>query len=145
LGGHRNRFYYLWTLDSCSRGEALDKGDLCDFFGVEAEPTNLISPLFIAVLMIHIGKTNQNTDETHLSQLIRHFNLNMCGIGALAFYLLSCFLVTKDFTNNEDWHHVKIMVGLTDHDHNKSNCKSVQQRSYYDAFHARVLEIPHMP
>jgi hypothetical protein len=61
--------YYLWTLDSCSHGETLEKCDLCDFFGIEAEPMNLISPLFIVILIIHIGKTNQNMDKKEMSTL----------------------------------------------------------------------------
>lgn len=113
VAGLRNRFAYLSTLQSVLRGESIFKcelSDLCDFtYEARREP----HPYHILVMQIMTGKTNR--DKTLFGRMIRHKNVNLCGIGALALYLMLRFHVTReleqiDFTNNKQWFDLKLMV-----------------------------------
>lgn len=148
---HRGCMYHKWTLCACSRGEALDKADLCDFFLVQdCAPVGMTSPLFIATLMIHLGKTNRKKEDCIVSRTMRHVEVEHCAIGALAFYLLARFWLTKedeyfDFRDNASWDSVKLMIGQTARHQWQTNRKAVGQRQFFDSFNDRVSEVEGMP
>ena len=61
------------------------------------------------------GKTVQQ--KAQFGKMMRHSNVNMCAVGALAFWLFARFLVTEeyesmDFTNNNSWFNIKLLCAV---------------------------------
>jgi hypothetical protein len=112
--GLRDRFTFLTTLHAILRGESLFKAELSDMLHLihaGREPT----PMAIFILQMATGKTNEG--ERLYGRLMRHKQAELCGIGGLGFYFLLRFKVTgemsppPDFTVNEDWFDIKLLVG----------------------------------
>ena len=81
------------------------------------------------------GKTNHG--QTLYGRATWHKDVSLCCIGALAFYLMYRFSVTREFENftledwmdNSRWFDIKLLVDLQGFDHTKS----LKNRSYADA------------
>ena len=110
----RDRFHFLMSLGAVLRSESLfkaDLSDLCDFI-LDRDKMNEPSPYHIVVLRIGEGK--QNNDKNIFGRILRHRDPRLCGIGALAMYLMLRFQLTKehklfDFFNNNSWFNVKLI------------------------------------
>ena len=110
----RDRFHFLMTLGAVLRSESLfkaDLSDLCDFI-LEADKINEPSPYHIVVLRIGEGK--QNCDKNIFGRILRHRDPRICGIGALAMYLMLRFHLTQepqliDFFDNNSWFNIKLI------------------------------------
>lgn len=133
----RNRFTMLCSLQQVTRGESLFKcelSDLCDFaYHSRREP----DPYHFLVMQIATGKTNKA--KTIYGRLIRHKNVNMCGMGALGLYLMLRFHVTKeleeiDFTDNSKWFDIKLLV-----DRHAGDLESLS-RSVSDQYYATSIK-----
>lgn len=111
------------------RGESLilcELSDLCDIILDEEGP----QPCQILVMQVATGKTNST--KTIYGRVMRHKNVELCPIGALGLYLLARFHIAQeylDFSNNESWFGVKLLVeqgsmntkkGITDQSYAKS-------------------------
>lgn len=137
MAGLRNRATMLMSLQQVSRGESLFKcelSDLCDFvYHSHREP----DPFHFLVMQVFTGKTNKA--KTIYGRLIRHRNVNMCGMGALGLYLMLRFELTKeleamDFTDNSSWFDIKLLVDHHAHSCNfESLSKAVSDQHYATA------------
>jgi hypothetical protein len=122
----RDRFFFLMTHQGILRGESLvqcELSDLCDIVLVEEGPT----PCQILVMQVATGKTNST--KTIYGRVMRHKIPELCPIGALGLYLMSRFHVAGeklDFTSNEKWFSVKLLV-----EHGSGNTeKGISSQSY---------------
>jgi hypothetical protein len=69
----------------------------------------------IFILQIHKGKQNLDGCIVWVRSM-RHADVSLCSIGALAFYLVMRFLITKetiDTTNNKSWLNRKLLIKPT--------------------------------
>ena len=88
-----------------------DPADMCNFnFKQPREP----DPYHIVVMRDGDGKRSKK-GKAQYGKVIRHRLAELCSIGALAFYLLARFGITKeyeswDFTKNETWYNVKVLI-----------------------------------
>jgi hypothetical protein len=112
----RDRYCFLMSHCGVLRGESLFKcelSDLCDLVMDDQGP----HPCHILMMRIATGKTNGL--KVLYGRVMRHKNVSMCAIGALGLYLLSRFDLTGevfDFTSNESWYNVKLLIDSTYHD-----------------------------
>ena len=137
----RNRCYYLLTLQSAVRGESVDTACLSDFFDAILKGPTEPTVYNLMIFGILTGKTNHNGDRI-LGRAIRHKIVEMCCQGALGLYLLGRFTITNednnfDFTNNENWFNVKLMVDCRSID----NTVSVSSDCYFDAIDAHLKQL----
>ena len=117
------------TSNGSLRGESLIKSDLSDLCDIVVEG-NSLDKAHIFVMRITSGKTNGL--KTLYGRSMRHKDVTLCSIGALALYLLARFEFggeTIDFSSNEKWFDVKLLVeksmanhkkAITDHNYAKS-------------------------
>ena len=81
-------------------------------------------------MRIAIGKTNGL--KTLYGRVMRHKDFNLCVIGALGFYLFARFQIScesLDFSSNEKWFEVKLLIESSSPD----NTKSVNNQTYAKA------------
>jgi hypothetical protein len=118
LGSLRNRFCFLETTMAVLRGESLFKAELSDLLDLKVSPEKEPHPFYITVTQIPEGKTNPN-GHTIFGRAMRNRLPEMCPIGAKAMYLMFRFEVTgemnppPDFTNNDAWFNIKLLVDST--------------------------------
>jgi hypothetical protein len=128
-GAFRDRFCFLMTNGEILRGESLfncELSDICDLVKNDGGP----HPCQILVLRIAIGKTNGL--KTLYGRVMRHRDVNLCAVGALGFYLFARFHIsgeTLDFSSNEKWFEVKLLIESSSAD----NTKSVNNQTYAKA------------
>jgi hypothetical protein len=143
--GLRDRFTFLVTLHAILRGESLFKAELADMLHLIVagrEPT----PMAIFILQMATGKVNEG--ERLYGRLMRHFNAGLCGIGGMGFYFLLRFKVTgemsppPDFTVNENWFNIKLLVGQNATP--ETNETPISDRQYADVIKkvCDSLEVP---
>jgi hypothetical protein len=137
----RNRLFYLLTLAALVRGESLWRCCLSDLSGFYYHARREPHPYQILVAKIAIGKNNE-TGQTLYGRVLRHKDVTMCAIGALAFYLLNRFECTCedqefDFRENKNWFHVKLMASAD------NNTRAVSNKQYATAIrkHLAVLGV----
>ena len=113
----RDRFHFLMSLGAVLRSESLFKADLSDLcnFILETEQTEEPSPYHIVVLRIGEGK--QNSDKNIFGRILRHRDPRLCGVGALAMYLMLRFQHTQedklfDFFDNNSWFNIKLLQNI---------------------------------
>ena len=81
----RNRFVFLATTCGLLRGESMFKMELSDLFALNWGGPKDPHPMMILVCQIAKGKTNPHYKI--FGRMTRNFDVQMCPIGALAFYL----------------------------------------------------------
>jgi hypothetical protein len=114
------RFCLLMTSNGILRGESLIKSDLSDLCDIVVEG-NSLDKAHIFVMRITSGKTNGL--KTLYGRSMRHKDVTLCSIGALALYLLARFEFggeTIDFSSNETWFDVKLLVEKSMANHKKA-------------------------
>jgi hypothetical protein len=98
----------------------------------------------VLILFLHLstkGKTNHG--QTLYGRATRHKDVRLCCVGALAFYLMYRFSVTREFEeftledwlDNSKWFSIKLLVDLNGGDFTKS----LNNRSYADAIKMILL------
>ena len=111
----RDRFQFLFSLSAVLRSDSIykaDLSDLCDFkFKQKREP----DPYHVCILRVGEGKTVHQ--KAQFGKMMRHVNVNMCAIGALAFWIFARFMVTSehekiDFTKNHTWFNIKLLCAV---------------------------------
>jgi hypothetical protein len=113
VSGLRDRFFLLFTKAGLVRGESLCHAELSDLFHIvkpDEGPSGHDALIF--VLQIHRGKQNKNGNVVW-GRSMRHADVSLCSIGALAFYLVMRFFVTGetiDITDNKSWFNRKLLV-----------------------------------
>jgi hypothetical protein len=128
-GALRDRFCFLMTNGGILRGESLfncELSDLCDLMKPDDGP----HLCHILVMRIAIGKTNGL--KTLYGRVMRHKDVTLCAVGALAFYLLARFHISGevlDFSSNDSWFGVKLLIESSTAD----NTVSVNNQTYAKA------------
>jgi hypothetical protein len=99
----RDRYFYLFTVTGIVWGESPIRAELSDMFSIvkvdEGPPGH---DGVILIMQMLEGKTNNG--KIVWGHTMHHKNVNMCSIGALVFYLVSRFEVTReifDFGTNK--------------------------------------------
>lgn len=126
----RDRYALLQTISGILRGESLIRADLSDLCDLMHKPSSQAFPIHIVVMRIAQGKTNAN--RILYGRSIRHRDVNLCAVGALALYLFARFshsheMDDVDFTSNRCWFNIKL---LTDCSATK-NTTAISERTYY--------------
>jgi hypothetical protein len=116
VSGLRDRFFLLFTKAGLVRGESLCHAELSDlFYMVKQYEGSIGHDALIFILQIHKGK--QNLDECIVwGRSVEHADVSLCSIGALAFYLVMRFHITKetiDITNTKSWFNRKLLISPT--------------------------------
>ena len=120
----RNRFIFLCTTCGVLRGESMFKAELSDLYNIAVTQKKDPHPFMILILQISAGKMNQNGYKI-FGRMGRNFDVNVCPIGALGFYLMYRFHHSRelnnpekpiDWTTNESWFNIKLLTqfGTTD-------------------------------
>ena len=140
---------FLCTTCGLLRGESVFKADLSDLFGLEFKPTRRDpTNLFILVFQIAAGKINPNYKI--FGRMARNFDVDVCPIGALAFYLHYRFHHTQemddplrpiDWGDNSTWFHIKL---LNDFSSARGNQKCIQDSTYGNAI-KKICKEKHIP
>jgi hypothetical protein len=92
------------------RGESLFKAELSDLCSVIVDSEKEFEQM-ILVLRIAVGKTNGT--RTLYGRVMRHKDVYVCPIGALALYLFSRFHLAGeklDFGSNSSWFDAKLLI-----------------------------------
>ena len=102
------------TLGAVLRSESLYKADLADICDVHISTTTNQEPTPYHIVILCVGEGKQNNDKDVFGRIIRHKDPRLCGVGALAFYLMLRFHLTEepklfDFSDNKTWFNVKLM------------------------------------
>jgi hypothetical protein len=113
VSGLRDLFFLLFTKAGLLRGESLCHAELSDLFSMVKQDEGPIGhDALICNLQIHKGK--QNFDgRIVLGHSMRHADVSLCSIGALAFYLVMIFHITKEtinITDNKSWFNRKLLI-----------------------------------
>jgi len=111
----RNRFFFLYTKQSLSRGESGVMADLSELIDFKLQVSREPQPYHILILQMTEGKTNGLA--TLFGRVMRHKNVDMCAYGALGLYLLARFELTNelkymDLTKNESWFNIKLFTKM---------------------------------
>ena len=105
----RDRFCLLLTNFGILRGESLFKADLSDLASIVDRPGTCQESV-VLILQIAIGKVNKG--KTLYGRVMRHKDVELCPVGALAMYLFHRFQVAKeeiDLSSNSKWFDVKLL------------------------------------
>ena len=109
-GALRDRFCFLISNGGILRGESLFSCELSDLCDVVKEDEGA-HPCQILVMRIAIGMTNGL--KTLYGRVMRHKDAQLCPVSALGLYLLTRFHLSGevlDFSSNERWFNVKLLV-----------------------------------
>jgi hypothetical protein len=111
----RNRFFHLYTTQAVQRAESPFAADLSDLVSFRYHNQREPHPYLFLILQMFEGKTNG--DNVLFGRVIRHRLVESCSEGALGLYLLGRFELTgeledMDFTTNNKWFDVKLLVDL---------------------------------
>lgn len=143
----RNRYCFLQTYGGILRAESVFNAELSDLLCCPVQLNTDPHELVVFIMQLAEGKTNDGIKL--YGRLTRHKDVRLCGAGALALYLLYRFEVTgemdepPDFTKNESWFDIKLLVDAQANDFTKS----VKNTTYADAMKTilRDLEIASVP
>ena len=129
----RDRFTLLQTTFGILRGESMFKSELSDLIDIKFKCRETASMIHVGVMQIFEGKTNKT--KTLYGRVLRHRDPFLCAMGALGFYLLVRFEVTKecdkfDMSKNKKWFNIKV---LTDTQKCKDNTVGMTDKPYADA------------
>ena len=132
----RNRSFYLFTKQGILRGESLWYAELSDMFDFHYKAQEEPQAYHGLLLQIRISKTTRKEDRTLYGRVFRHKDPKMCTMGAVCMYLMIRFMVTKedksfDFTSNEAWFDVKLMVRADARP--GKNTEAVNTKQYFEA------------
>ena len=115
----RHRLMLLFTLSGILRMESLNSAFLSDLFLIKGINEEKESQMWDCLIMQMLdGKTNRGM--MFYGRSMRHRNVLLCAIGALAFYLMARFKLTgefegekcPDFTNNRTWYNIKLLLAI---------------------------------
>ena len=112
----RNRFLFLFSTSGILRGESVMSAELSDLLCVENKHAKDSHPYLILCMGIPEGKTTK--DNKQYGRAMRHKDVLLCPIGALGFYLLLRFELTRefdrqncpDFRVNSEWFDIKLLI-----------------------------------
>ena len=110
----RHRFVFLFSLRGLLRCESIFNAELSDLWGVDIPKFRDPHGMYVLLLQFAEGKTNKG--QTLFGRCIRHKEPELCPIGALGFYLMARFKLTKewdtcpDFTVNSAWFRSKLLI-----------------------------------
>ena len=133
----RNRFTFLCTTTGILRGESLFKAELSDLFKLDIKLPKDPHEFTILIMQISSGKTNQNGYKI-FGRMGRNFDVNVCPVGALGFYLMYRFHHTRelnddqqpvDWTNNKSWYHIKLLTEFG----TSNSCRCISDSTYSNA------------
>jgi Centromere DNA-binding protein complex CBF3 subunit, domain 2 len=122
----RHRYCLLHLTSGILRCESLHRAELSDFICLlPPRREHDVHQVFLMVNQIAIGKTNHG--RVLYGRATRHRDVNLCCIGAISFYLMYRFYVTKEFQDftledwfdNEKWFDVKLLVDVNSSDKTK--------------------------
>ena len=114
----RNRFTFLCTTCGILRGESMFKGELSDLFTATIQLSKDPHPFMLLIMQISTGKMNQNGLKI-FGRMGRNFDVNVCPVGALGFYLMYRFHHSRelnddknpvDWTDNSMWFNIKLLT-----------------------------------
>jgi hypothetical protein len=113
LSSLRDRYALLQTISGILRGESMIKADLSDLCDLVHNHSSQSYPIHILVMRIAQGKVNAN--KILYGRSIRHRDVNLCAVGALALYLFARFnhsheMDAVDFTSNRSWFNIKLLT-----------------------------------
>ncbi|KAG7338733.1 centromere DNA-binding like protein [Nitzschia inconspicua] len=117
------------------RGESMFKAELSDLYGVQVQTPDDPHPIYVMMMQISTGKTNQ--DLKLFGRAARHKNPLLGPVGALAFYLLYRFSQTgefesiDDFAKNDSWFDTKLLVDLQQRTNDLN--RVISDKTYSDA------------
>src|SRR5210317_458255 len=109
----------LFTISGILRMESLNSAELSDMFLIKGIYEEIESQMWdCLILQMLDGKTNRGM--TFYGRSIRHKSVLLCPIGALGFYLMVRFKLTRefegdrcpDFTDNKSWYDIKLLVAI---------------------------------
>lgn len=94
----RHRYCLLHSCHGILRCESIFKGELSDclMLRVEATPHHMM----ILIQQLATGKTNQ-FGRKNFGRVMRHKQVELCGVGAFAMYLALRFHITKEFEHED--------------------------------------------
>ena len=116
----RDRFCLLLTNFGILRGESLFRADLSDLASIIEKP-GTSQETVVLILQIAVGKVNKG--KTLYGRVMRHRDVTLCPIGALALYLFYRFQVDKeelDLSANKNWFDIKLLLGTNCNDTTKA-------------------------
>jgi hypothetical protein len=116
VSGLRDLFFLLFTKACLVRGESLCHAELSDLLSMAEQYEGPIGhDALIFILQIYKGK--QIIDGCIVwGRSMRHADVSLCSIGALAFYLVMRFHITKEticITDNKSWFNRKLLIRPT--------------------------------
>ena len=125
----RDCFTFLATMCGLLRGETLFKAELSDVFLIIVKKDEDPHPLFVMMMQFSTGKVNQGFKL--YGRMARNFDVNVCPIGALGFYLLYRFHNSNemdgvDFCDNISWFNTKLLTTYNSTD----NTKCIKDKTY---------------
>jgi hypothetical protein len=116
VSGLRDRLFLLFTKAGPARGESLCHAELYDLLSMVNQDEGPIGHDAL-IFILHIRKGEQNLDGRIVwVHSMQHANVSLCSIGALAFYLVVRFHITKetiDITDNKSWFNRKLLIRPT--------------------------------
>ena len=125
----RNRMCHLLCHSCLLRGESARSLELPDLFSVELENEGF-SQCRALVLLMKQGKTNQ-FNRREFGSCLRHKNVRICAVGAVAMYLFWRFDVENepipDFSDPPQWYDIKLLKG------GKDQTSPISYKAHYDA------------
>ena len=113
----RHRYCSQHTASGILRSESLHRAEFSDFLMIRPPKTELdIHHPDIMVNQISLGKTNHG--RLLYGRALRHRDVRLCAVGALAFYTIYRFHVTREFSNltvddwlnNSTWFDIKLLA-----------------------------------
>jgi len=107
----RNRMIHFLCHACLLRGESARNLELLDLLSVVLEHEGHSDCRALVIIMEH-GKTNQY-GRREFGSCIRHRNVEICPVGALAFYLFFRWNIQNEVVPNflvpEDWYDIKVL------------------------------------
>ena len=127
----RNRFCFLMTVHAILRGESMYKAELSDLYCIKWRGSDGHYQDDFSVLMMQIATGKTNKELKLYGRAGRHKDVQLCCVGALAFYLFYRFEKTNefsdgkvDFTQNKTWFDTKLLVDYRGPSKDYSSCIS---------------------
>ena len=117
------------------RGESIFSAELSDCFSISYQGRKDPHKWDALVMTILDGKTNRLNKL--YGRTMRAKDVSLCPLGALGFYLLSRFQLTKefdgancpDFTKNEEWYDIKLLASMGGNE--PGHTKEQRSETYY--------------
>jgi hypothetical protein len=122
----RHRYCSQHTASGILRAESLYRAEFSDFLMIRPPKTEMdVHHPDILVNQIALGKTNNG--RILYGRAMRHKDVRLCAVGALSFYMIYRFNVTKEFSNltvedwleNKKWFDIKLLADTNSGDTTK--------------------------